>query len=142
MGQSRSIWLYCPRAYSNWHSTNSVWEFHFSTSTSTNVLSDFNFCLADECKMASHCFILSCPLLLVRLIHMFLVFLYFGFFLLWLAIYICLFIFLLCSMSFSSWFAWSFFFLTSSGLQSLVLGTSTSSVYGLPSNNFNSVFFW
>lgn len=53
-------------------STNSVWEFHSSTSSSEIVLSDLNFCLADKCNMAPHCcLILYFPWLLGRLIYMF-----------------------------------------------------------------------
>ena len=59
--------------------TNSVWEFHSSTSSSEIVLSGFNFCLADKCKMIPNCcLIMHFPWLLGRLVYMF--FGQFGFF--------------------------------------------------------------
>ena len=81
---------------------NSVWEFHSSTSSSEIVLSGFNFCLADKCKMIPNCWIIMhFPWLLGRLIYMF--FGQFGFF----SYVNCLFVdfcfSLLCYTSFSSW---------------------------------------
>ena len=82
--------------------TNSVWEFHSSTSSSEIVLSGFNFCLADKCKMIPNCcLIMHFPWSLGRLVYMF--FGQFGFF----SYVNCLFVdfcfSLLCYTSFSSW---------------------------------------